>query len=127
MVENTDASLGELIGQVYVTEYLPKCTKEKLLEIGNNIRDVYAGHIKSIDWMSDVTKQKALSKLNKIVMKVGYPDKWKDMSSLEITHNSYLQNVINVVVSSLPIGWICMIITLAVCAMFHLAPVKQRN
>ncbi|MBL0330377.1 MAG: M13 family metallopeptidase [Bacteroidetes bacterium] len=96
IVETTNESLGELIGQVYVTEYLPKGTKEKLLEIGNNIRDIYAEHIKKLDWMSDVTKQKALSKLNKIVMKVGYPDKWKDMSSLEISRDSYLQNMINI-------------------------------
>ena len=96
IVEKTDASLGELIGQVYVAEYLPKGTKEKLTEIGNNIRDVYAEHIKQLNWMSDVTKQKALSKLNKINMKVGYPDKWKDMSSLEITRSNYLQNIINV-------------------------------
>lgn len=96
IVETTNESLGELIGQVYVTEYLPKGTKEKLLEIGNNIRDIYAEHIKKLDWMSDVTKQKALSKLNKIVMKVGYPDKWKDMSSLEISRDSYLQNIINI-------------------------------
>ena len=96
IVERTDASLGELIGQVYVAEYLPKGTKEKLVEIGTNIRDVYAEHIKQLNWMSDVTKQKALSKLNKINMKVGYPDKWKDMSSLEITRSNYLQNMINV-------------------------------
>ncbi len=96
IIESTDASLGELIGQVYVEEYLPKGTKEKLMEIGNNIRDVYAEHIKALDWMTDNTKQKALSKLNKIIMKVGYPDKWKDMSSLEISRGSYLQNNINV-------------------------------
>jgi putative endopeptidase len=96
IVENTDNFLGDLLGQIYVEEYLPKGTKEKLLEIGNNIRDVFAGHIKELDWMSAPTKEKALSKLNKIVMKVGYPDKWKDMSSLEITRDSYLQNVINV-------------------------------
>jgi putative endopeptidase len=96
IVEVTDGSLGELIGQVYVEEYLPKGTKEKLLEIGNNIRDIYADHIKKLDWMSDITKQKALSKLNKIVMKVGYPDKWKDMSSLEISRDSYMQNMINI-------------------------------
>ncbi len=96
IVEETNNSLGELIGQVYVAEYLPKGTKEKLLEIGNNIRDVYADHIKKLRWMSDATKQKALSKLNKIVMKVGYPDKWKDMSSLEISRDSYLQNIFNI-------------------------------
>ncbi len=94
VVEQTNSSLGELIGQVYVNEYVPKGTKEKLLEIGNNIRDVYAERIKKLDWMSDATKQKALSKLNKIIMKVGYPDKWKDMSNLTIDRSSYCSNVI---------------------------------
>lgn len=47
IVEQTDGSLGELVGQIYVKEYLPKGSKEKLLEIGNNIRDVYAEHIKN--------------------------------------------------------------------------------
>ncbi len=93
IVEQTDRSLGELIGQVYVEEYLPKGSKEKLLEIGNNIREVYAVHIKKLDWMSTETKEKALRKLNRIVMKVGYPDKWKDMSSLKINRSSYCNNV----------------------------------
>jgi putative endopeptidase len=94
IVEQTDGALGELVGQVYVADYLPKGSKEKLLEIGNNIRDVYAEHIKKLDWMSDVTKQKALQKLSKIVMKVGYPDKWKDMSSVTIDRNTYCANII---------------------------------
>lgn len=93
VVEQTNNSLGELIGQVYVSEYLPKGSKEKLLEIGNNIRDVYADHIKKLDWMSLATKEKALKKLSKIVMKVGYPDKWKDMSSVTIDRKSYCGNV----------------------------------
>ena len=92
VVETTDGYLGELIGQVYVEEYLPKGTKEKLLEIGNNIRSVYAEHIKKLDWMSDSTKEKALNKLSRIVMKVGYPDKWKDYSNLKIDHSSYAAN-----------------------------------
>ncbi len=96
VVEATDESLGELIGQVYVAEYLPKGTKEKLMEIGENIRDVYADHIQKLDWMSDVTKKKSLSKLKKLNMKVGYPDKWKDMSSLILSRNSYVENEINV-------------------------------
>ena len=95
IVEQTDGSLGELIGQVYVKDYLPKGSKEKLLEIGNNIRDVYADHIKKLDWMSEETKKKALYKLSKIVMKVGYPDKWKDMSSVEINRNTYCANVMS--------------------------------
>jgi len=95
VVEETNNSLGELIGQVYVKEYLPEGTKEKLLEIGNAIRDVYAERIKNLDWMSPVTKDKAIDKLNGIVMKVGYPDRWKDMSSVQIDRSSYLKNVVN--------------------------------
>jgi len=93
VVEQTNSSLGELIGQVYVKEFLPAGTKEKLLEIGNSIRDVYAERIKNLDWMSPKTKEKALVKLNGIVMKVGYPDHWKDMSSVEIDRSSYLKNI----------------------------------
>jgi putative endopeptidase len=93
VVEETNGSLGELIGQVYVTEYLPKGSKEKLLEIGNNIRDVFANHIRNLDWMGTETKKKALIKLSKIIMKVGYPDKWKDMSSLVVERSSYCGNV----------------------------------
>ncbi len=94
VVTQTDGSLGELIGQVYVTEYLPKGTKEKLLEIGNAIKTVYANRIKSLNWMSETTKQKALVKLDKIIMKVGYPDKWKDLSKMEIDRSSFVKNVI---------------------------------
>jgi len=96
VVENTNNSLGELIGQVYIDEYLPKGSKEKLLEIGNNIRTVYAERIKKLDWMSEPTKQKALFKLSKIVMKVGYPDKWKDLSSISIDRSSYCKNIMAV-------------------------------
>ena len=78
VVMQTDGSLGELIGQVYVNEYLPKGTKEKLLEIGNAIKGVYAERMKNLDWMSEATKKKAIEKLNAVIMKVGYPDKWKD-------------------------------------------------
>lgn len=95
VVEQTDASLGELVGKVYVEEYLPKGTKEKLLEIGNAIMDVYAERIKTLDWMSDATKEKALKKLSMIIMKVGYPDKWKDLSSLEVGRTSYLRNAMH--------------------------------
>lgn len=96
VVQQTNRYLGELIGQVYIDEYLPKGSKEKLLEIGNAIRDVYADRIKKLDWMSEATKTQALSKLAKIVMKVGYPDKWKDMSELSVDRSSYCANVMRV-------------------------------
>jgi putative endopeptidase len=76
-----------------VNEYLPRGTKEKLLEIGNAIKAIYAERIKKLDWMSDDTKTKALAKLKAIIMKVGYPDKWKDLSSLQVDRKSYLHNV----------------------------------
>ena len=95
VVEQTDGSLGELIGQVYVTEYLPKGTKEKLVEIGTAIKTVFAERIKALDWMSEPTKEKALKKLQSVIMKVGYPDKWKDLKNMMITRNSYVKNVMN--------------------------------
>ena len=95
VVEETDGSLGELIGQVYVSEYLPKGTKEKLVEIGNAIKSIYAERIKAVDWMSNVTKEKALAKLNAVIMKVGYPDKWKNLSSMQIDRSSYVKNVMS--------------------------------
>lgn len=95
VVEETDGYLGELIGQVYVTEYLPAGTKEKLVEIGNAVKSVYAERIKNLDWMSTATKEKALKKLGSMIMKVGYPDKWKDLSSLEISRTSFAENAVN--------------------------------
>jgi putative endopeptidase len=95
VVEETDNSLGELIGQVYAAEYLPKGTKEKLVEIGEAIRRVYAERIKALDWMSAATKQKALKKLGTVIMKMGYPDHWKDLSALGIDRFSYVRNVMN--------------------------------
>jgi len=93
VVEETDGALGDLVGQVYVDEYLPKGTKEKLVEIGKAIKVVFAERIKALDWMSETTKTKALHKLDAVIMKVGYPDKWKDMSALTIDRTSYLHNV----------------------------------
>jgi len=95
VVQQTNNALGELIGEVYINEYLPKGTKEKLEEIGNSIKVVYAERIKQLDWMSEDTKQKALKKLSTVIMKVGYPDKWKDLNSLQVDRSSYLQNVMN--------------------------------
>lgn len=94
VVMTTDNMLGELIGQVYVAEYLPKGTKEKLMEIGLAIKDEFANRIKTLDWMSEVTKEKALAKLNTMIFKVGYPDKWKDMSALNIERDVYAKNII---------------------------------
>lgn len=62
------------------------------MEIGLAIKDVYAERIKNLDWMSDITKERALSKLKSVLFKVGYPDKWRDMSTLQVDRSSYVKN-----------------------------------
>lgn len=96
IVQETDGALGELIGQEFVANFLPKNTKEKLTEIAKNIIEVYKEHIQNLDWMSDSTKEKALYKLSKVNLKMGYPDKWRDMSSIDIKRNEYLKNMMRV-------------------------------
>ncbi len=96
IVQETDGAMGELIGQEFVKNYLPKNTKEKLTEITKNVIEVYKEHIQKLDWMSDSTKQIALYKLSKVNLKLGYPDKWKDMSSVEIKRDEYLKNLLRV-------------------------------
>lgn len=96
VVSMTNDALGDLVGQVYVEEYLPKGTKEKLDEIGLAVKTQFAERIRNLDWMSDATKDKALQKLEAIDMKLGYPLKWKDMGSLDIDRGSYVKNVMNV-------------------------------
>ena len=92
----TNGALGEAIGKLYVEKYFPAEAKERMVKLVENLRTSFAGRINNIDWMSDITKQKALDKLNGITVKVGYPDKWKDYSSLEINDNlSYYENISN--------------------------------
>jgi putative endopeptidase len=95
VVLQTDGSLGDLVGQVYVEEYLPKGTKEKLVKIGEDIKSIFAERIKNLDWMSEGTKEKALNKLSSVIMKVGYPDKWKDMSTIQIDRSSFVKNMMS--------------------------------
>jgi putative endopeptidase len=92
VVERTDGSLGELIGRVYAAEVLPAGTKKKLVEIGEAVRDAYAERIRGLDWMSAPTRDRALKKLKTVVMKVGYPDRWKDLSNLAVDRASYVRN-----------------------------------
>ena len=92
-VEETENNLEQIVSQEYVANYLPKQTKEKFIEVANNLMDVFKQHIQKLDWMGDTTKQKALYKLSKVSMKLGWPDKWKDFSSLEIDRTSFCTNV----------------------------------
>jgi putative endopeptidase len=88
-------AMGELLGQLYAKKYFDSTTKKRYSDLVENIRDAYRERIKNLSWMSDSTKEKALVKLNAMTKKVGYPDKWKDFSAMEISKESYLQNMIN--------------------------------
>jgi len=95
-VSNTTSySIGELVGQLFVKKYFPPEAKTKMLELVGNLRKSLRERIKNLSWMSDATKLEAIAKLEKINVKIGYPDKWIDYSSLDITRDSYYQNVLN--------------------------------
>lgn len=88
-----DGSVGELLGQLYVEKYFKPEDKKRMMELVNNLQETYASRIKNLDWMSDSTKQKALTKLNSFMKKIGYTDKWKDYSSLSIVPDNYVKNI----------------------------------
>lgn len=88
-----DGSLGELLGQMYVDQHFKPEAKQRMLELLKNLQDTYADRIKRLDWMSDVTKQKAIGKLNTFMKKIGYPDKWRDYSKLDIAGTDYVKNI----------------------------------
>ncbi len=87
--------MGQILGQLYVKDYVSEKDKQRYEVMTEAIRDALKDHISKLTWMSDSTKQKAYDKLATIKKKVGYPDKWKDYSALEIGTDSYVQNVIN--------------------------------
>ncbi|PLX01775.1 MAG: peptidase M13 [Marinilabiliales bacterium] len=95
VLTNTSGRLGEAIGQLYVEKYFPAESKEKMLVLVENLRKSFAQRIDNLDWMSDTTKAKAQEKLAAITVKVGYPDKWRDYSKLEVTPDNYYLNVSN--------------------------------
>jgi len=92
----TDNAIGELLGQLYVARYFKPEAKARMTELIKNMRAAFEIRIKGLDWMSDVTKEKALAKLHAFVPKIGYPDKWKTYQGLSIARNAYFQNLRNV-------------------------------
>ena len=89
-------TLGEEIGRLYVAEYFPESAKERMQTLVKNLQRAYAQRIENLDWMSDKTKQKALEKLSTFKAKIGYPDKWRDYSKLEIKNDSLYENALRV-------------------------------
>jgi putative endopeptidase len=94
VLEAQEDALGDALGQLFIKEYFPEKTKKRYEDLVERIVESYREHIQKIDWMSDSTKTKALTKLNAITKKVGYPNKWKDYSKMNINRSSYCANVI---------------------------------
>ena len=94
VLQVVNGSLGEALGKLYVAEYFPTEAKETAVEMVENVRRAYESRINNLDWMDDETKVQAIKKLNGMTVKIGYPDKWKDYSTLKIG-DSYYQNVLN--------------------------------
>ena len=86
-------SLAEAFGQMYVEKYFPASSKEKMIEMVSNLQTALGERIEALEWMSDETKSKAMEKLGTFIVKVGYPDNWKDYTALEIKNDSYWANI----------------------------------
>lgn len=85
--------MGEAVGEMYVEKYFPASSKEKMLTLVGNLQTALSERINGLEWMSDTTKAKAQEKLAAFTVKIGYPDKWRDYSGLEIKDDSYWANV----------------------------------
>lgn len=88
-----NGTLGDALGQLYVQKYFPPEAKKYMETLVDNIEKAYAEKIKGAEWMSEATKAKALDKLHAITKKIGYPDKWKDYSSIDISRNSLVADL----------------------------------
>lgn len=91
--EVIDRSIGDLLGQLYVAKYFKPEAKERMIALVKNLSDTYEERIKTLDWMSETTKQKAIEKLHAFTPKIGYPDKWLSYEGLEITRDDYFGNI----------------------------------
>ena len=90
-----DGSLGQPLGKLFVAKHFPKESKQYMEEMIENLRKAYRESINNLEWMTDATKEKALKKLNSFTYKIGYPEEWKDYSSLKIDPKEYLLNAMN--------------------------------
>ncbi len=92
-VSLVEGSLGEAVGQIYVEKHFPASSKDQMETLVGHLIEAYRQSISNLDWMTDATKKKALEKLSKFTPKIGYPDKWKDYSSIEISRSDLVSNV----------------------------------
>ena len=94
-LEAEEGAIGEELGKLFVKEYFDSTAKNRYAQMVEHVRNAYKARIEKLDWMDDTTKQKAIHKLMSIRKKVGYPDKWKDFSSLKIDRGPYVLNMMH--------------------------------
>jgi len=90
-----EEALGMVLGKLFVRDYFSEAEKQRYSDMVEAIRDAYRDRIKRLSWMTDQTKQSALEKLAKVDKKVGYPDRWKDYSALDIKRSSWADNMLS--------------------------------
>ena len=96
-LELINGILGEAFGKLYVEKYFPEKAKDQMLTLIDYLKESFAQHIKNVTWMGDTTKEKAMEKLHKFSVKVGYPDKWEDYSKLTMNPEvSLFENITQV-------------------------------
>lgn len=93
MTNMVDQQLGDNLSRLYVQQYFTPTDKERVSQMVDNILSSFGERIRQLDWMSDSTKEKALTKLHAIVKKIAYPDHWKDYSSINITRDDLVSNI----------------------------------
>lgn len=92
MTQSVDRSLGHALAQLYVKKYFPEEAKKRMRVLVDNLKTAFEARINKLDWMSDSTKTKAKEKLAAFTEKIGYPDKWRDYSSVEVKRDAYFEN-----------------------------------
>ncbi|MFC5993474.1 M13 family metallopeptidase [Pseudonocardia hispaniensis] len=93
-VSVVEGALGEAVGQLYVQRHFPASAKERMVTLVENLVEAYRQSISRLDWMGPATRERALAKLARFTPKIGYPDRWKDYSALEISADDLLGNVL---------------------------------
>jgi putative endopeptidase len=92
MTQAVDRSLGHALAQLYVKKYFPEEAKKRMAVLVDNLKKAFEARINRLDWMSDSTKTKAKEKLYAFTEKIGYPDKWRDYSNVEVKRDAYFEN-----------------------------------
>src|SRR5262249_41525760 len=92
-IASADAALGELLGEAYVAQTFTPQAKQRARGLVENLKTALPTRLQQLSWMSAPTKTAAYAKLDVLVTKIGYPDKWRDYSSLDISATSYLDNM----------------------------------